>query len=210
MQCPTCNGDTRVLESRAAEGGAAVRRRRECTECGRRFTTFERRVREQLFVRKRDGRREPFDRAKLAAGLFRAAHKRPVDPAAIEALVMRIEDAAEAAGGELEAARIGEMCLAGLRELDRVAYLQFAAVYKGFSDPSEFTEELRRLGVEPPSRAGAGVATAPARGGGERGGRLAVARTSNSGSVPSDGGDLVRGYPPMRSDEPEEGAGEDG
>src|SRR5690606_20782491 len=113
MQCPTCNGDTRVLESRAAEGGAAVRRRRECTECGRRFTTFERRVREQLFVRKRDGRREPFDRAKLAAGLFRAAHKRPVDPAAIEALVMRIEDAAEAAGGELEAARIGEMCLAG-------------------------------------------------------------------------------------------------
>lgn len=154
MVCPSCNGITRVLESRRAEGGAATRRRRECPACGRRFTTFERREREPLFVIKRDGERQPFDRVKLAGGLLRAAHKRPVEPAAVERLVASIEDAAEAAGGELPAETVGEMCLAGLRELDRIAYLQFAAVYKGFSDPGEFTGELRRLGVEPPPKLG--------------------------------------------------------
>ena len=101
MVCPSCNGITRVLESRRADGGAATRRRRECPACGRRFTTFERREREPLFVIKRDGERQRFDRAKLAGGLLRAAHKRPVEPAAVEQLVASIEDAAEAAGGEL-------------------------------------------------------------------------------------------------------------
>jgi transcriptional repressor NrdR len=154
MLCPSCNGNTRVLESRRADSGAATRRRRECPACGRRFTTFERREREPLFVLKRDGERQRFDRAKLAGGLLRAAHKRPVDPAAVERLVASIEDAAEDRGGEIEAERVGDLCLAGLRELDRVAYLQFAAVYKGFSDPGEFTAELRRLGVEPPRKLG--------------------------------------------------------
>jgi transcriptional repressor NrdR len=149
VDCPACALPTRVLESRPADGGAAVRRRRRCTGCARRFTTFERREREPLAVRKRDGGREPFDRAKLASGLERAAHKRPVDPRAIERLVTTIEDEAEAAGGELAAERIGEACLEGLRELDRVAYLQFAAVYRGFRDTAEFEDELRRLGVEP-------------------------------------------------------------
>lgn len=149
MRCPTCNGDTRVLESRAAEGGLAVRRRRACSACGRRFTTFERREREPVFVRKRDGRREPFDRAKLARGLLRAAYKRPVERADVERLVASIEAEAEAAGGELPAEHVGERALAGLRELDRIAYLQFAAVYRGFDDPSEFTDELRALGVTP-------------------------------------------------------------
>ena len=153
MLCPSCNGDTRVLESRAAEGGAAVRRRRECTECGRRFTTFERREREPLFVRKRDGRREPFDREKLARGLLRAAYKRPVDPGDVDRLVTRIEAEIEASGIELAAEQVGERALAGLRELDRIAYLQFAAVYRGFDDPSEFTRELRSLGVAPPGEA---------------------------------------------------------
>ena len=154
MVCPSCNGITRVLESRRADGGAATRRRRECPACGRRFTTFERREREPLFVIKRDGERQRFDRAKLAGGLLRAAHKRPVEPAEVERLVASIEDAAEAAGGELPVETVGDMCLTGLRELDRIAYLQFAAVSKGFSDPGEFTGELRRLGVEPPRNLG--------------------------------------------------------
>jgi len=161
MVCPSCNGITRVLESRRADGGAATRRRRECPACGRRFTTFERREREPLFVIKRDGERQRFDRAKLAGGLLRAAHKRPVEPAAVERLVASIEDAAEAAGGDLEAETVGEMCLTGLRELDRIAYLQFAAVYKGFEDPGEFTGELRRLGVEPPRNLGESAEPVP-------------------------------------------------
>jgi len=161
MVCPSCNGITRVLESRRADDGAATRRRRECPACGRRFTTFERREREPLFVIKRDGERQRFDRAKLAGGLLRAAHKRPVEPAAVERLVASIEDAAEAAGGELEAEAVGEMCLTGLRELDRIAYLQFAAVYKGFEDPGEFTGELRRLGVEPPRNLGESTEPVP-------------------------------------------------
>jgi transcriptional repressor NrdR len=154
MTCPSCNGSTRVLESRRAEDGRATRRRRECLDCGRRFTTFERREREPLFVIKRDGERQRFDRAKLAGGLLRAAHKRPVEPAQVEQLVGTIEDAAEAAGGAIEAEQVGEMCLTGLRELDRIAYLQFAAVYKGFEDPGEFNAELRRLGFEPPRKVG--------------------------------------------------------
>ena len=166
MVCPSCAQPTRVLESRAADDGAAVRRRRECSGCGRRFTTFERREREPLFVRKRDGERQPFDRTKLVGGLLRAAHKRPVDPRDVERLVGSIEDEAEAAGGELPAERIGEACLAGLRELDRVAYLQFASVYKGFSDPREFEAELRRLGVEPPRKLGSSGARIPSDAGG--------------------------------------------
>ena len=152
--CPSCAQSTRVLESRPADDRTAVRRRRACSGCGRRFTTFERREREPLYVRKRDGERQPFDRAKLIGGLLRAAHKRPVDPRGVERLVSAIEDDAEAAGGELPAERIGEACLRGLRELDRIAYLQFAAVYKGFSDPGEYQAELRRLGVEPPRKLG--------------------------------------------------------
>lgn len=166
MICPACAQPTRVLESRPADEGAAVRRRRECSACGRRFTTFERRQREALFVRKRDGQRQPFDRAKLAGGLLRAAHKRPVDPREVERLVSGIEDEAEAAGGELPAELIGEACLEGLRELDRIAYLQFAAVYKGFSDPGEFEGELRRLGVEPPRKLGVSGGPVPSDSGG--------------------------------------------
>lgn len=148
MHCPYCQADSRVLETRAADDGA-VRRRRECSECGRRFTTHERYERPALFVRKRDGSRQPFDREKLLGGLLRAAHKRPLDRGDAEELVSRIAEEVERAGGELHAQRIGDMALAGLRELNRIAYLQFAAVYKGFEDPSEFRDELRRLGVEP-------------------------------------------------------------
>ena len=149
VDCPGCNASTRVLESRRADGGSSVRRRRECPGCGRRFTTFERREPERVWVLKRSGQRQRFNREKLAGGLARAAHKRPVAPEEIMHLVVEIEDEGARAGGELDASRIGELSLEGLARLDRVAYLQFAAVYKGFSDPRQFTDELRGLGVEP-------------------------------------------------------------
>jgi transcriptional repressor NrdR len=126
MDCPHCNAATKVLESRRAEDGTALRRRRECSGCGGRFTTYERFQRPRLHVRKRSGRRQPFDRTKLRAALLKATHKRPVSPADVEALVERIELAIETAGGELDAERLVRLCLAGLGDLDRGAYLQFA------------------------------------------------------------------------------------
>ena len=125
MDCPRCERPTRVLESRRAERGTATRRRRECAACGHRFTTFERRERPPLAVRKRDGQRQRFDRTKLRAALLRSTHKRQVGADDVEALVERIATAIEADGGELPAERIGELALAGLRELDEGAYLQF-------------------------------------------------------------------------------------
>lgn len=104
----------------------AVRRRRECTSCGHRFTTYERAVPESLEVIKRDGSRQPFDREKLRTALVRASHKRDVDPRRLEEIVERVEAEARRAGGELSAARIGELCLEGLAKLDHGAYLQFA------------------------------------------------------------------------------------
>jgi transcriptional repressor NrdR len=103
-----------------------VRRRRQCAGCGRRFTTYERREREPLFVNKRSGKRQPFDRTKLRAALLHAAHKRPVSSVDVERLVERIEAAVNDGGGELAAERIGELSLEGLRQLDTGAYLQFA------------------------------------------------------------------------------------
>lgn len=107
-----------------------MRRRRHCEKCGNRFTTHERRDPERLRVRKRDGSVQAFDPGKLRDGLARAAHKRPVPDSEIDAIVSGIEAEAEAAGGELEAPRIGELCLEGLRRVDRISYLQFASVYK--------------------------------------------------------------------------------
>jgi transcriptional repressor NrdR len=126
MMCPTCQSPSRVLETRREEHGDAVRRRRQCRSCGRRFTTYERRESEPLFVRKRSGERQRFDRVKLRAALLRAAHKRPVDAEAIETIVHRVEAEADRGGGEMPAQRIGELCLSALRELDAGAYLQFA------------------------------------------------------------------------------------
>lgn len=124
-----------------------MRRRRQCSSCDHRFTTYERCDTQALFVRKRDGSRQPFDRIKLRGGLERASHKRPVRPEAIDALVNQIETATVRAGGEISAARIGEMCLAGLRRIDQVAYLQFAAVYRQL-DVSDVQAELDRLTPE--------------------------------------------------------------
>ncbi len=144
MDCPSCGSQTKVLESRRAEDGGAVRRRRCCTSCGRRFTSFERRAREAAWVTKRGGRREPFDADKLRAALLRAAHKRPVAAADVDGIVNRIEFEAERAeGAEIEAAAIRQMCLEGLRRLDAGAYLQFAGVE--LSDLDAVRAELDRL-----------------------------------------------------------------
>jgi transcriptional repressor NrdR len=126
VNCPRCDSPTSILETRKAEGGAALRRRRECSSCGHRFTTYERAVPEALEVVKRDGRRQSFDREKLRSALIRASHKRDVDPRQLDQIVDRVEREARNAGGELAAVRIGELCLNGLRRLDRGAYLQFA------------------------------------------------------------------------------------
>jgi transcriptional repressor NrdR len=125
VNCPRCDSPTKTLETRRVPDGA-VRRRRECSSCGQRFTTYERAVPETLEVIKRDGHRQPFDRAKLRGALIRASHKRDVDPRRLDEIVDRVEREARNAGGELGAARIGELCLQGLRDLDHGAYLQFA------------------------------------------------------------------------------------
>ena len=119
MDCPDCQAATRVVETRSADAGAALRRRRECPSCGRRFTTYERHEAEPLRVRKRGGERERFDPLKLRAALLAAAHKRPVRADQIEQLVGRIEAEIGAAGGELSSRRIGELCLAGLARARR-------------------------------------------------------------------------------------------
>jgi transcriptional repressor NrdR len=131
MDCPACGQQTRTLETRRADGGVAVRRRRECPGCGERFTTFERAELEAAWVRKRDGSRQRFAPAKLRDALLRACHKRDVDPRAIEAIVHDVKRELHAAGGELTAQRIGELCLAGLEPLDRGAFLQFAGTLPG-------------------------------------------------------------------------------
>jgi transcriptional repressor NrdR len=125
VNCPGCDSPTKTLETRRVPDGA-VRRRRECPSCGHRFTTYERAVPEALEVIKRDGHRQPFDRSKLRGALIRASHKRDVDPRRLDEIVDRVEREARDAGGELAAARIGELCLDGLRALDHGAYLQFA------------------------------------------------------------------------------------
>jgi transcriptional repressor NrdR len=141
MQCPRCDLPTRVLESRRAEGGEAIRRRRACSSCGHRFTTFERLERDSLSVRKRSGARQRFDRDKLRSALLRAAHKRPVAAEDIEAMVGRVEAAIDSAGGELSAERLGELCLEELRDLDQGAYMQFAGTLPT-PPPTPFTPEV--------------------------------------------------------------------
>jgi transcriptional repressor NrdR len=133
VDCPICSAPTHVLESRRADGGAAVRRRRACTECGRRFTSFERREPGPLYVIKRAGGRQRFDRDKLRGALLRAAHKRPVSAEEVDAIVRHVQLEAESAGGELHAERIGELCMNDLLELDRGAYMQFAGTLPSLS-----------------------------------------------------------------------------
>jgi transcriptional repressor NrdR len=125
VNCPHCDSATKILETRRVPDGA-LRRRRQCTACGHRFTTYERAVPEVLEVIKRDGSRQPFDREKLLGSLNRATHKRKLDPRKLTFLVDGVEREVRDAGGRLSAARIGELCLEGLEKIDHGAYLQFA------------------------------------------------------------------------------------
>lgn len=146
MRCPWC-GETRdkVVDSREVERGAAVRRRRECLSCGRRFTTFERFDESVLWVVKRSGQREPFARPKIVQGVRAATKNRPVDPGAMEALAEAVEASLRALGPEVSSQQIGLAVLDRLRELDDVAYLRFASVYKGFEGIGDFQREAGLL-----------------------------------------------------------------
>ncbi|PLY02508.1 MAG: transcriptional regulator NrdR [Desulfuromonas sp.] len=147
MKCPFCGfADTKVVDSRLGKEGNNIRRRRECIDCERRFTTYER-VEESLpLVVKKDGRRETFDRLKIIAGMQRACEKRPVSIATIEKMVDRLEVALQESGErEIDASRIGEAVMDALREVDQVAYVRFASVYRQFKDINEFMLELKGI-----------------------------------------------------------------
>jgi len=146
MRCPWCSADEdRVVDSRPADAGAAIRRRRACLRCSRRFTTYERAEEVGMVVRKRDGSRVPFDRHKLSAGLHKALTNRPVSPLAIEAMVDRIETRLRRKGPEIRSQQIGVEVLAALRRSDEIAYLRFASVYKDFQEVTDFSKEMDLL-----------------------------------------------------------------
>ncbi|HVM09223.1 MAG TPA: transcriptional regulator NrdR [Acidimicrobiales bacterium] len=143
MKCPTCGGlDDKVIDSRTADDGAAIRRRRECLTCNRRFTTYERLEEAPLVVVKRSGQRVPFERAKIVAGIRAAAKNRPVDNEALDALGAEIEEALRLEGPEVSTEQIGRAVLDRLRTVDEVAYLRFVSVYKGFEDLTDFEREV--------------------------------------------------------------------
>ncbi|MDD2215206.1 MAG: transcriptional regulator NrdR [Eubacteriales bacterium] len=147
MKCPFCeNSDTRVIDSRPTEEGHAIRRRRECDNCGRRFTTYEK-VEEILFmVVKKDGSREAFDRNKIRNGIIKACEKRPVTTEDIEKIVNDIErDLNNRMEKEIESKMIGQVIMENLKDLDEVAYVRFASVYRQFNDVNTFIAEIEKL-----------------------------------------------------------------
>jgi len=147
MRCPFCGHlEDRVVDSREAQDGQATRRRRECLSCARRFTTYERIEEVSPAVVKKDGRREAFDRAKLVRGIEQACQKRPISAEQIEALVSGVERQLQEAGEKEVPSRVlGEKVMARLRELDPVAYVRFASVYRAFEDVGDFMSELAGL-----------------------------------------------------------------
>lgn len=154
MKCPFCtHDDTRVVDSRLGKEGNNIRRRRECIECERRFTTYER-VEETLpLVIKKDGRREVFDRQKIISGIQRACEKRPVSIATIEKVVDQMEVTLQESGEkEIAASRIGEAIMEALQSLDEVAYVRFASVYRQFRDINEFMSELTDILAKGPTK----------------------------------------------------------
>jgi transcriptional repressor NrdR len=146
VRCPWCAAvEDKVVDSRLAEEGAAIRRRRECLECGRRFTTYERIEEVALMVVKRSGDTEPFQRSKVAAGIRAAAKNRPVTDESIEAVALSVEEAVRLLGPAPTSHQIGLATLERLRTLDEVAYLRFASVYKGFEHVGDFEREVGLL-----------------------------------------------------------------
>ncbi len=155
MHCPFCAADdTKVIDSRLVAEGDQVRRRRECLSCKERFTTYE--VAELVMPRviKQNGNREPFDEDKLRAGFQRALEKRPVSVEAIEAVINQIKHALRATGErEVQSLQVGELVMDALKELDQVAYVRFASVYRSFQDIAEFRDAIERLEAEPAAEA---------------------------------------------------------
>jgi len=151
MFCPFCRAqDTKVIDSRLASEGTQVRRRRECLACGERFTTFESAELVMPRIIKSNGAREPFNEKKLAAGIMRSLEKRPVDADSVDAAMSRIQHRLRASGErELPSRLLGEWVMHELRELDQVAYVRFASVYRSFEDVKAFQEEIERLENEP-------------------------------------------------------------
>jgi transcriptional repressor NrdR len=147
MKCQYCNClDSKVIDSRPTEEGSSIRRRRECMNCGRRFTTYEKIEMLPLMVVKRDGRREAFDVQKIKAGIIRACEKLPISMQQVESMTARIEQAAYATmDGEVPSQRIGDMVMHELKAVNDVAYVRFAAVYRLFTDIGDFMQELQRL-----------------------------------------------------------------
>lgn len=145
MNCPYCNSpDSRVIDTRSAQRG--IRRRRECADCGRRFTTYETVAPLRLMVIKRDGRREPFDRYKILNGIQIACAKRPIGTDAIEEIVSSIESALYHSGNrEVSSREIGEMVMQSLRQTDEVAYIRFATIYRRFADVQDLAGEIESL-----------------------------------------------------------------
>ena len=145
MKCPFCaSTESRVLDTRSAEGG--IRRRRECEDCGRRFTTYERVAPLRLMVIKQDGRREPFARDKILGGVQTACAKRPIETEAIEEMVSSIESELYHRGSrEVTSREIGEMVMQNLRRLDEVAYIRFATIYRRFADVEDLADEIEAL-----------------------------------------------------------------
>ena len=149
MRCPFCaHEDSQVKDSRPSEDGAAIRRRRQCEACGARFTTFERVQLRELTVLKKDGKRQPFDRDKLARAIGHATRKRDIPAEKIDRLISGVQRQLETRGDEVKTAQIGEAVMAGLRALDHVAYIRFASIYKDFSDPGDFADIAERVEKE--------------------------------------------------------------
>jgi transcriptional repressor NrdR len=152
VRCPYCaHADSKVVDSRDSETGEAIRRRRECLSCRRRFTTYERVESVPLYVVKKDGRREEFDRRKLLAGLLTATKKREVAPSRLEALVDEIENALRGRGStEIPSRELGELVMDRLRDIDEIAYVRFASVYRSFKDMSDMRATIEQLLAQPP------------------------------------------------------------
>jgi len=147
MRCPYCRADNdHVIDSRSDKGGFAIRRRRECRACGRRYTTYERLDELDLKVVKKDGAREPFDPEKIRSGLTKACWKRPISNEQIEAVVSAVEREVYAQfDGEVDSQALGEIIMENLRQLDQVAYVRFASVYRQFQDVHDFVDELQPM-----------------------------------------------------------------
>lgn len=146
MRCPYCRADdTKVVDSRDAQDGQAIRRRRQCNGCGERFTTFERVEGAPLVVLKRDGRREPFDRAKIVSGIVKACANRPVSDGVVRAVCDDIEEALRRKGAEVTSEEIGHEVLARLKDTDEIAFVRFASVYREFSEVGDFQRVIKEL-----------------------------------------------------------------